>query len=278
MKTCQTCNRTYDDDTLSFCLQDGSPLVTLSRDAQPTQRMPVPPDTDPYAASNVPRGYGAPPPPVVQSTPLQHGAWVTHPPKKSGKMRLAVAAIAALLLLSGGVVVGIVLSRGDWFGGKETANSPNGNQQTASRSDNNSRAVNSTPSAEATPAPAPTPAPTPAPDVPAAEKLGLVGKWSGTQNRRPATLTITSGEGNAFTGIKYQGDNQVSFTGTIDPRTRRMTIRETKLLKGTPYSNGSGWSLASETGALSADGRKISGTGTDEYTRKSPYTWSYTKK
>jgi hypothetical protein len=114
--------------------------------------------------------------------------------------------------------------------------------------------------------------------VPAAEKLGLVGKWSGRQNNRPASLTITSGEGNAFTGIKYQGDNQVSFAGTIDPVTRRMTIRETKLLKGIAFNGKSGWSLASESGSISADGRKISGTGTDQYTRKAPYNWAYSKK
>lgn len=276
MKTCQTCNRTYDDDTLSFCLHDGSSLVTLSRDAQPTQRMPVPPNTEPYGANNLPQSYGAPqqfPPPVMPS-PVQHGGWGAPQPKKSSRMWWAVAAIVALMLVGGGVLAGIVLSRGDFFGGDEAAgNSSNSNGQPAYRSNNNSTAT-----ATATPAPTPAPTPTPTPEVPAAERLGLVGKWSGTQNRRPATLTITSGEGNAFTGIKYQGDNQVSFTGTIDPVTRRMTIRETKLLKGTPYSNGSGWSLASETGTLSADGRKISGTGTDEYTRKSPYAWSYTKK
>jgi hypothetical protein len=111
-----------------------------------------------------------------------------------------------------------------------------------------------------------------------AEELGLAGSWSGIQNGNPASLTIVGGEGNAFSGTKVQGVNQVSFVGTIDPKTRRVTMRETKLLKGTPYSNGSGWSLASETGALSADGKKLSGTGTDEYTRKTPYTWSYRKK
>ncbi|HEV7842776.1 MAG TPA: hypothetical protein VGO69_03725, partial [Pyrinomonadaceae bacterium] len=116
------------------------------------------------------------------------------------------------------------------------------------------------------------------PDVPVAEALGLVGTWSGSQNGRPASLTIVSGLGNAFSGTKFQGVNQVSFVGTIDPSTRRITINETKLLKGTSYTGKSGWSLASETGMLSADGRKISGTGTDQYPRKAPYTWSYTRK
>lgn len=187
MKTCQTCNRTYDDDTLSFCLYDGSHLVPLSREAQPTQRMPAAPDTEPYATNNPAQGYVAPPPPVMQSPPLQHGGWGAQPPpKKSGRMWLAVAAVAGLLLAGGGVVLGIVLSRGYLFGGDETTNRSNSNEQTAYRGhNNNSTAVTPTPS------PAPTPQPTPTPDVPAAEKLGLVGKWSGSQNRRPASLTIT---------------------------------------------------------------------------------------
>lgn len=276
MKTCQTCNRTYDDDTLSFCLYDGSILITGSNDPQATQRMSVPPNTDPYAAKDFHPPHAQPPPPV-QSPQLQYGAWAQ--PQKSGsgggKMWLVVGGIAAALLLVAGVGLGIVLSQGDWFGANES-NNRSGNNSTRESSNYNRSGVATTSTPQ--PTPQPTPQATPTPDVPVAEKLGLVGKWSGTQNRRPATLTITSGEGNSFNGIKYQGENQVSFVGTIDPVTRRMTIRETKLLKGTPYSNGSGWSLASETGALSADGRKISGTGTDEYTRKSPYTWSYTRK
>lgn len=278
MKTCQTCNRTYDDDTLSFCLYDGSILTAASNDPQATQRMPVPPTTEPYGVNELRPGYAQqqPPPPVMQSPPQQQaGAWASQPQKSGGgKMWLAFGTVAALLLVGGGVVAGIILSRGDWFGGNDTTNRSNNNGQSTYRSYNSSNTATSTPQ----PTSSSTPTPTPTPDLPVAEKLGLVGKWSGMQNKRAASLTITSGEGNAFTGIKYQGDNQVSFAGTIDPVTRRMTIKETKLLKGIPYSNGSGWSLASETGILSADGRKISGTGTDQYTRKAPYNWSYTKK
>jgi hypothetical protein len=271
MKICQTCNRTYDDDTLSFCLHDGSILIPGSGDPQATQRIPVPPSTEPYASNPVrPAHAQQSPPPTLQSPQLQYGAWATPQKSGNGKMWLAIGGIAAVLLLVIGVGAGIVLSRGDWFGGNDSNARPSNNGRGNYRSYNRSGTPASTPQ--------PTPTSTPTPDVPVAEKLGLVGKWGGTQNGQPATLTITSGEGNAFTGIKYQGDNQVSFTGWIDPSTRRMTIRETKLLKGIPYSKGKGWSLASETGILSADGRRMSGTGTDEYPRKAPYKWSYTKK
>lgn len=271
MKICQTCNRTYDDDTLSFCLHDGSILISGSTDPQATQRIPIPPNTEPYSSNAARPGNAQSPPPTLQPPQLQYGAWATPRKSGNGKVWLAIGAIAALLLLVIGVGAGIFLSRGV-FGGNDS-NARSGNYE-RSRNRNYNRSGNTT----ATPQPTPTPSPTPTPEVPVAERLGLVGKWSGSQNGRPATLTITSGEGNSFTGIKYQGDNQVSFSGWIDPATRRMTMRETKLLKGTPYSNGKGWSLAAETGTLSADGRKMSGTGTDEYTRKAPYKWSYTRK
>jgi hypothetical protein len=182
---------------------------------------------------------------------------------------LAVGGIAALLLVVAGVVAGIVLSKSGWFGGNNSQNGSFNTDKNDSRGSDRSTNTSNT---------ATKPTPTPTPDVPVAETLGLVGNWSGRQNGRPASLTIVSGLGNAFSGTKFQGVNQVSFAGTIDPDTRRIKINETKLLKGTPYTGKSGWSLATETGILSADGRKISGTGTDDYTRKSPYTWSYTRK
>jgi hypothetical protein len=265
MKFCQTCNRTYDDDTLRFCLYDGSILVAGSADAPPTQRIPAAQSTEAFAANALPPGSAQSAP---AAPPLQHGAWAQPQKTGNGKLWLAIGGIAALLLLVAGVGLGIVLIRGGWFGGNDAQGRSNDNERSSYRSRNRSAVASATPQ--------PTPAPTP--DVSVAERLGLIGTWSGAQNRRPASLRIVSGEGNSFTGIKYQGDNEVSFVGTINPTTRHMTMSETKLLKGTPYANGKGWSLATENGSLSADGRKISGKGTDEYTRKAPYSWSYTKK
>jgi hypothetical protein len=35
MKRCPKCNRKYEDDSLRFCLEDGSPLSALTRDVEP---------------------------------------------------------------------------------------------------------------------------------------------------------------------------------------------------------------------------------------------------
>ena len=40
MKKCPACNRTYTDDTLKFCLEDGSSL-SAAYDPQATQRLPA---------------------------------------------------------------------------------------------------------------------------------------------------------------------------------------------------------------------------------------------
>lgn len=45
MKRCPTCTRAYDDETLAFCLEDGSALIA-QRDPQETLRIPAPRPTE----------------------------------------------------------------------------------------------------------------------------------------------------------------------------------------------------------------------------------------
>ena len=55
MKQCPKCSRTYADDTLAYCLEDGSTLVT-QRDPQETLRIPSPRATDwPSSPASTPR-------------------------------------------------------------------------------------------------------------------------------------------------------------------------------------------------------------------------------
>lgn len=73
MKVCPNCNQTYTDDTLYFCLNDGSSLVEKETDPPPTVIMDAPRTTNPnYTEYDSPFGkpdqqiYQAPysPPPV----------------------------------------------------------------------------------------------------------------------------------------------------------------------------------------------------------------------
>src|SRR5918911_1997037 len=45
MKRCPTCNRTYTDESLNFCLADGA-FLTAPEDPQPTVASPAPRDTE----------------------------------------------------------------------------------------------------------------------------------------------------------------------------------------------------------------------------------------
>jgi len=65
MKSCPTCNRTYPDDTLAFCLMDGS---VLSAPYDPTERQAASPGLSEPPPTEVIR---APAPPAETRTPLQ---------------------------------------------------------------------------------------------------------------------------------------------------------------------------------------------------------------
>jgi uncharacterized protein DUF4440 len=60
MKRCPTCKRTFEDDSLAFCLDDGSPLVSETR-----------PDSEPTLVSPSPSVAAQPPP--TQFAPYQSG-------------------------------------------------------------------------------------------------------------------------------------------------------------------------------------------------------------
>ena len=82
MKRCPQCNRTYSDDALSFCLDDGSPLVTAaapsSFDPGATVQYPQGRDTSsPQPTIAYPGAAPSMPPPPPAAAPPQ---WSPMPP------------------------------------------------------------------------------------------------------------------------------------------------------------------------------------------------------
>lgn len=111
MKICPTCRKTYQDDNLNFCLEDGSVLTTAANEPAPTVMMSQPRSTDPSPV------FGTPPTqPGIQSSFGNQGAYV-QPAKRSSKTWLWILGILGILLLlcGGGGVVGLLLlaSQGD---------------------------------------------------------------------------------------------------------------------------------------------------------------------
>ncbi len=97
MKICPTCRRTYDDDGLNFCLEDGSVLTFSSADsAAPTIVMNHPRPT------NAPANAGG-----QTSWDVQNASYPMQPKKRSSKAWLWVVAIfGVLFLLCGGGFAG----------------------------------------------------------------------------------------------------------------------------------------------------------------------------
>jgi hypothetical protein len=86
MKRCPTCNRTYSDETLTFCLADGS-LLSAPYDSEATQRIPPPRITN-HAPTEVL--------PSAQSS--------SQKTQRSSNPLLYIIVILLALILGGGVV------------------------------------------------------------------------------------------------------------------------------------------------------------------------------
>jgi serine/threonine protein kinase len=108
------------------------------------------------------------------------------------------------------------------------------------------------------------------------DELNMKGKWMGTTgpSNQAAVLMINASHGNTFEGVLEQGDYRISVNGSVNPETRQVTIQETRVLKG------EGWSLGKGTGEISADGRTMTGTGSDEMGAQFgvTYNWSFSKQ
>jgi len=113
MKRCPTCNRTFDDEWLSFCTEDGTTLVEsqsaqLPSEPPPTVWIPPAMDTNPAGSPkpfDLPGSYNPPKPvaPVWQPPPP--------PPMQSGGQKQGLA-IATLILGIFSITIGWCCSMG----------------------------------------------------------------------------------------------------------------------------------------------------------------------
>ena len=147
MKRCPTCNRTYTDLSLNFCLEDGTPLAADAPPVDPnaTIRYPAARDTE----EPPPTEIYQPPPPVVSPRPTspprppapppprppQQPQWTpapvasAQPRKKSNAVWWVLGGLAALLVIVGGLGVMIFA-----LASLNTTNTNNSN--VANRNDN----------------------------------------------------------------------------------------------------------------------------------------------
>ena len=112
MKRCPSCNRSYTDTSLNFCLEDGTPLVADPPAADPnaTMRYPSardtaePPPTEIYR----PETPAAPPPPPPAPPPQPQWTPTPAPRKKSNAIWWILGGLAAIGIIGIGLVVMII--------------------------------------------------------------------------------------------------------------------------------------------------------------------------
>jgi hypothetical protein len=160
MKRCPTCDRTYTDPSLNFCLEDGTPLApdAPAFDPNATVRYPSGKDTaepppteiyrpEPRVTSPTPRRTPAPPPPAPpppqQWTPGPTAA--PPPPKKSNAIWWILGGLIAVIVVGAGLVVlfiALALSSTDNKNLNANANVRNDNRNANATANTNNSNVN----------------------------------------------------------------------------------------------------------------------------------------
>jgi hypothetical protein len=258
MKSCPTCNRTYPDDTLAFCLIDGSVLSAPfdPQTKQPyNQRAGSPPPTEvlhspPSRAETVPSPR---PQPTMPAFPPDQGpgSRPTLPAKRSSTPWLVIGAGAFVVLIIAGIAI-LLVGRTLLDGNRSIEQ--NRSESTSTANDNSQSQI----LPESSPSPA---------------KLDVAGRWVGTSDEDAATLIINSSDNDSYEGTESIASTmniRIAVDVQIDSDSRRITITETKILQG------EGWNLGVNEGTISSDGLKMSGSAKD--TKGKIYSWSFTKQ
>jgi uncharacterized protein YlbG (UPF0298 family) len=146
MKRCPTCNRTYTDTSLNYCLEDGTPLTTDAPPVDPnaTIRFPAardtsePPPTEIYRPQQPPvvsprpiTPPPPPPPPAPQWSPTPTAAPAR---KKSNAVWWILGALAAVIVIGGGLLVMVLVLAS--LGSNNNTNNLNANTRNENRNSN----------------------------------------------------------------------------------------------------------------------------------------------
>ena len=115
MKNCPTCNRTYEDDTLAFCLDDGARL-SAANDPHATLLGPASRNTDPPTTAILPPGLtpaNQAPPPLRSTLPAtaplaysQHAPGSKPTEERGAKLWIILGGMLALVVVGLMIVLG----------------------------------------------------------------------------------------------------------------------------------------------------------------------------
>lgn len=149
MKRCPSCNRTYTDLSLNFCLEDGAPLVKATAPTspdstaryQPPRQTSEPPPTEIYRPQ-APLLNQVPELTQPRATPQWSSTPQVRPQKKSNTVWWVLGGLAVAGVLAIGLVIMIVALAN--IGTNENSTNGNGNENRVVNQDGNSN-TNSSP-------------------------------------------------------------------------------------------------------------------------------------
>ncbi len=138
MKICPNCQQTYSDDSLNFCLNDGTVLSQV----QPQNRMPETVLMNPPGITNSPNQYAAQPNPAINknsNSPIN-----SRPAKKNKTFIWVLVTLGLVALLCGGSFLGLLgLSQLQENNSNNQNSKLSTNTATGNRINNNSTQTNS---------------------------------------------------------------------------------------------------------------------------------------
>jgi TonB family protein len=108
MKSCPSCGHTYEDDAMSFCLDDGTPLINASESAAATVKIPAARLTNQSPTEVLPSGETTQPSP--QFAQQRYASERMVPPERKSKALPWIIGIVLILGLSG-IVIGLLMMR-----------------------------------------------------------------------------------------------------------------------------------------------------------------------
>jgi hypothetical protein len=138
MKRCPTCQRTFTDETLSFCLDDGTPLLDASGGGPQSYGSNIKPPQSQAAAPTIAYRPGPTP---NQATPSWQGG-PAQPPRKRKVWPWILGGVGVLFILGVGFIVLIVaLANMDTNSNNSNkANANNSNARASNKNNSNSNA------------------------------------------------------------------------------------------------------------------------------------------
>ncbi|HVG35234.1 MAG TPA: YARHG domain-containing protein [Pyrinomonadaceae bacterium] len=192
MKQCPTCHRTYTDDALVYCLDDGSVLAAVY-DPQATQIIAPPRRTDPMpTAVFIPPTQPAQQPPPPSFAPVQPQPV---PPRQGVNPAVVYVLVALLALLVGGGVVALLLRPGTKDETSSSTSTPKTDPSTTASREPATKEQQALPTTGnlSTPTPSNTPRPQPSPAAPPTQ-AGVPGNYpeASTRNLNEGELAAKS--------------------------------------------------------------------------------------